>query len=209
MAESLEDTMDSDFEYRRMTIKEVVEKIEEAWQNEKLSPELLPAKPDLLECLVEHIKSLDESLSELSAADLVCSILKQELDRIKYVVCNYLKTRLQKIERYVWYYCDHPSHLSQEETKYAKEFASNLDTHLKEVVLQHLPTNFQDINKRKATLKPDTTRYVFMRALERKSNITIKVSGYSVTLDVEEGSQVVLPYESVSELVREGSAKLL
>lgn len=30
-------------------------------------------------------------------------------------------------------------------------FASNLDTHLKEVVLQHLPTNFQDINKKRAS----------------------------------------------------------
>lgn len=33
MAALLEDTMDSDFEYRRMTIKEVVEKIEEVSEN--------------------------------------------------------------------------------------------------------------------------------------------------------------------------------
>ena len=43
-----------------------------------------------------------------------------------------------------------PSRLSPEELVYAKEYADNMDTHLKTLVLKYMPSNFQKIDRKKA-----------------------------------------------------------
>lgn len=42
------------------------------------------------------------------------------------------------------------SRLSAEELEYAKEFADNMDTHFTSLVLQHMPANFQKMDRKKA-----------------------------------------------------------
>ncbi len=44
------------------------------------------------------------------------------------------------------------SRLSGEELEYAKEFVDNMDTHLNSLVLQHMPANFQKMDRKKAGL---------------------------------------------------------
>ena len=42
-------------EEEEMTSAEVLAKLEEAWRNEKFAPNLLEAKTDLVDCIVEQV----------------------------------------------------------------------------------------------------------------------------------------------------------
>ena len=42
-------------EEEMMTSAEVLAKLEEAWRNEKFAPNLLEAKTDLVDCIVEQV----------------------------------------------------------------------------------------------------------------------------------------------------------
>ena len=45
-------------EEEMMTSAEVLAKLEEAWRNEKFSPDLLEAKVDLIDCITEQVINL-------------------------------------------------------------------------------------------------------------------------------------------------------
>ena len=45
-----------------------------------------------------------------------------------------------------------PSRLSPDELVYAKEYADNMDSHWKTLVLRHLPPNFKGVDRKKAGL---------------------------------------------------------
>ena len=46
---------DEDEEEEEMTSAEVLAKLEEAWRNEKFAPNLLEAKTDLVDCIIEQV----------------------------------------------------------------------------------------------------------------------------------------------------------
>lgn len=52
----------SDEEVEALTACEVLQKLEEAWLNEKFSPELLEAKTDLVDCMLEQVTEMEENI---------------------------------------------------------------------------------------------------------------------------------------------------
>ena len=53
-----------------LTAAEVLQKMEEAWINEKHAPELLESKIEIIECMLDQIKTMEENLSILKKGDL-------------------------------------------------------------------------------------------------------------------------------------------
>lgn len=53
-----------------LTAAEVLQKMEEAWINEKHAPELLESKIEIIECMLDQIKTMEENLSKLKKGDL-------------------------------------------------------------------------------------------------------------------------------------------
>jgi hypothetical protein len=56
--------------------------------------------------------------------------------------------------------------LSSDEFIFAKELSAMTDIHFNELVLQYLPSNFQQLDKKKLCPVPNMKQYVFIRALE-------------------------------------------
>jgi GINS complex subunit 4 len=145
-----------EYEYVTLTSAEVLEKLEEAWQNERFAPELLEHKTEVVDCILEQIKEMEENLSHVRKGDFVAGIHQLELDRVQYVLRSYLRTRLQKIEKYVMHVLEQEadssslSRLSPEELIFAKEYADSLDSHLQSLVLRHMPSNLQKLDRSKA-----------------------------------------------------------
>lgn len=112
-----------------LTAAEVLSKLEKAWCNEQLAPELLHYKSYIVECVMEQVKEMEKNLSHVRSDSFVAGIHKLELERIKYVLCSYLRTRIKKIEANVIFVLeeeagrgeDVPSKLSPEELVYARE----------------------------------------------------------------------------------------
>ena len=85
----------------------LVEQISKAIIKERESPEILQYETDMITSLEKLILSQEEALDETSASttteNFFNSIYKLEVERMKYLLKTYLRTRLFKIEKYHLY----------------------------------------------------------------------------------------------------------
>ena len=118
-----------------------------------LAPELLSPQTELVDCLLEQTKNMEENLMAISKSDFrfalhrmeVCiaaasnntfftnslSFFKFQVERIRYVVTSYLRIRLEKIEKFLGYLLNNenkrqrnePSLLTEDELKFAQEYS--------------------------------------------------------------------------------------
>ncbi|GBO03029.1 DNA replication complex GINS protein SLD5, partial [Araneus ventricosus] len=92
------------------------------------------------------------------------------LDRIKYVLSSYLRTRLEKIEKFGFNLLHQESPdemnldlMSEEERNYAQEFTSNVKNYLHVVALKNMPPNMQTIKFEEICSKPQMDKSVFIK----------------------------------------------
>ncbi|KAJ2609186.1 GINS complex subunit [Coemansia sp. RSA 1365] len=161
-----------------------------AWVNERNAPELLEYEGTTIENLMELVDFQNQRIQ--SQPGVIANILKMDVDRVKYLVRSYLRTRLAKIEKYALHYTREPRYrdrLSQCELKYAKGALDETTTNGLEMVQ-----------------KPDVDSAVFCRVrttvgefqfdasedpiLMKRSNIFI--TRYSIIRDLLEDGKVEL-----------------
>ncbi|XP_017889380.1 DNA replication complex GINS protein SLD5 [Ceratina calcarata] len=198
-----------------LTAQSALVAIEEAWLNEKFAPEILPHQNDLVECMLQQITHMEENLKRLDKSDIRLMIHRMELDRIKFVISSYLRARLEKIEKYTIHILTQEASRSAEECyltaaelQYAKEFLSNMETLFKTIALQHMPGAFQNFETNKLSVKPNMQAYVFLRANSRVNGIMIPGS-LDEEIDLEPGSQHIIQYNAVADLVKSGAVQLI
>lgn len=221
MADSLVEMSDSEDESQEvMTPAELVTKLEEIWLNEKLSPELLENKSEIVECVMEQLNHMELNLQRVKGVDLRAGVHRMETERIRYVLSSYLRTRLQKIEKYFPHILEKeksraegdPSYLSPEEFAFAKEYLANTETYLKSVALKHMPPNLQAVDLGKSVLKPNLDSFVFLRVKQRQDNILVEPETdeqREYAIDLEEGSQHLMRYRTIAPLVASGAVQLI
>lgn len=203
-----------------LTPAELIERLEQAWMNEKFAPELLESKPEIVECVVEQLDHMEENLKRARKEDLKVSIHRMEMERIRYVLSSYLRCRLMKIEKFFPHVLEkektrpegEPSCLSPEEFAFAKEYMAHIETYLKNVALKHMPPNLQKVDLQRAVPKPDLDSYVFLRVKERQENILVEPEAdeqKDYVIDLEEGSQHLIRYRAIAPLVASGAVQLI
>lgn len=68
--------------------------------NEKMSPELLEHHMEFVDVMLEQLKELEVMISQAaSKADIRVSAHLMEMDRIKYIISDYLRCRLKKVPK--------------------------------------------------------------------------------------------------------------
>ncbi|XP_004606904.1 DNA replication complex GINS protein SLD5 [Sorex araneus] len=203
-----------------LTPAELIEKLEQAWLNEKFAPELLESKSEIVECVIEQLEHMEENLRRAKREDLKVSIHRMEMERIRYVLSSYLRSRLMKIEKFFPHILEKektshegdPSSLSPEEFAFAKEYMANTEAYLKNVALKHMPPNLQKVDLLRSVPKPDLDSYVFLRVKERQENILVEPESdeqRDYVIDLEEGSQHLIRYKTIAPLVASGAVQLI
>ncbi|XP_029916854.1 DNA replication complex GINS protein SLD5 isoform X1 [Myripristis murdjan] len=206
-----------------MTPAELIAKLEEAWLNEKFSPELLENKSEVVECVMEQLTHMEANLQRVKKGDVKVSVHRMEMDRIRFVLSSYLRSRLQKvsqIEKFFPHVLEKeksraegdPSLLSPEEYAFAKEYLANTETYLKAVALKHMPPNLQSVDMLKAVPEPCLDSFVFLRVKERQDNILVEPETdeqREYVVDLEEGSQHLMRYRTIAPLVSSGAVQLI
>ncbi|XP_048860432.1 DNA replication complex GINS protein SLD5 [Brienomyrus brachyistius] len=203
-----------------MTPAELIAKLEQAWLNEKFSPELMESKSEIVECVMEQLTHMEGNLQRVKKGDIKASIHRMEIDRIRFVLSSYLRSRLRKIEKYFPHILEKeksraegdPSFLSPEEFAFAKEYLANTETYLKAVALRHMPPNLQTVEMLKAVPKPCLDSFVFLRVHERQENILVEPETdeqREYAIDLEEGSQHLMRYSTIAPLVASGAVQLI
>ncbi|XP_056275462.1 DNA replication complex GINS protein SLD5 isoform X1 [Pseudoliparis swirei] len=203
-----------------MTPAELIAKLEEAWLNEKFSPELLENKSEVVECVMEQLSHMEANLQRVKKGDTKASIHRMEIDRIRFVLSSYLRARLQKIEKFFPHVLEKeksrgegdPSLLSPEEFAFAKEYYANTETYLKAIALKRMPPNLQTVDMLKAVPEPCLDSFVFLRVKEKQENILVEPETddqREYAVDLEEGSQHLMRYRTIAPLVSIGAVQLI
>ncbi|XP_059824296.1 DNA replication complex GINS protein SLD5 [Hypanus sabinus] len=211
---------DDDEEEEILTPAELIHKLEEAWLNEKFSPDLLECKSEIVECVMEQLNHMEKNLQRAKKGDLKITIHRMEMERIRYVLSSYLRSRLQKIEKFFPHILEkeksrletEPSYLSAQEAAFAKEYAANCEAHLKNLALKRMPPNLQALDMLKAVPKPNMDSFVFLRVKEKQENVLVEPETEDqreYTIDLEEESQHLMRYRTIAPLVASGAVQLI
>lgn len=200
-----------------LTAQNVLEILESAWLNEKLCPEILPHKMEFVDCMLEQVKYMESNIHHLPKGDPKVDIHKIELERIRYIVTSYLRCRLKKIEQFASYVLEEESvrdpndrYLADSELKFAVEYVQHLDNHF-DTVLKEMPWNLRSLENSGKRIKPNVDNYVFLRANTSISNVIVKdvFENREEEVSLNEDSQHLLPYASISENVKNGTVQLI
>eukprot|EP00752_Nemacystus_decipiens_P009708 g8669.t2 len=83
-------------------LNEDVAKLRSAWRNEVSAPELLTLDEHLVSDLLQQVENQQEIVDDARGspeAAFSASLYQMELDRLRYSLSKYLRTRLRKVER--------------------------------------------------------------------------------------------------------------
>ncbi|OJT05862.1 DNA replication complex GINS protein sld5 [Trametes pubescens] len=151
------------------------------WMNERHAPDILPGQEMLLGRLLDHIRKQSNDV-ELLRADPDSSeeehfrimLVQTEVERVKFVIRSYIRTRLHKIEKHARYISSTPDiheKLSKAELDHARRYSQLVEYHFNQSVLQSLPEQQRSMEDNVAfmppmTAEPDKLRPVFAHALQ-------------------------------------------
>ncbi|ROT69702.1 DNA replication complex GINS protein SLD5 [Penaeus vannamei] len=191
-----------------------------AWMTERMSPTLESHQSELVDCMLDQINQMTENLKRCKKHDFRLAIHKMEIDRIRYMISSYLRTRLEKIEKFTHYLLEKEGRVTDEslatlspaEVNYAKEYASNLESHFQTLILQHVPENLRAFDPNKMSVKPNLDSYVFLKVKETTPGVLIEDDtgeGRDEEVDLDEGGQHLMRYKSVSHLLHNGAISLI
>lgn len=140
-----------------------------------------------------------------------------ELERVKYLLKTYLRTRLFKLERYLLYIVekDQASLLSEAEMTYAWELYSSKKEHFAHAFLNKLPSKlnpFQQAEDAETSLddrmitKPNENDFVFVRFLKDYDVYSLNID---IDIQIKKDTVYFLPYKAVRDFCERGEGTLL
>ncbi|KAF9005088.1 hypothetical protein BDQ17DRAFT_1353767 [Cyathus striatus] len=198
-----------------------LEKLMRHWMNERHAPDILPAQQELLSSVLDHLRRQSEAVQLLrgdpSTSDeehLRIMLVQTEIERVKFIIRSYVRTRLYKIERYARFIVTDAAvqtRLTAVERDHASRQAKLTDRHFYFSVLQSLPEVQAHLDDPPAftpsmTTQPDKTRPVFVHALKECPRVTLP-DGTSLTM--QKGHISLTPYSVVEHLVARGEVELV
>ncbi|KAI0727657.1 GINS complex Sld5 component [Fomitopsis betulina] len=191
------------------------------WMNERQAPEILPGQEMLLGRILDHVRKQSDDV-QLLRADPDSSedehfrimLVQTEIERVKFVVRSYIRTRLYKIEKYArWISATPDEHekLSKAELDHARRYARLTEYHFNQCVLQSLPPQQRSLEDEMAFMppmipEPDKLRPVFVHARQDCPPVRLP-DGTSIAM--EKGRISLTPYYVVEQLLLRGEVELV
>jgi len=141
-------------------------------------------------------------------------LAQTEIERVKFVVRSYVRTRLFKIEKYARYILANPqvqTKLSEMELKHAQSYAELLTTHFTESILKSLPLQQRSLQENAAFMPsmisaPDLMKPVFVHA--RKDCAPVVLPDGS-TMEMHKGQISLTQYHVIEQLLVRGEVELV
>ncbi|KAI8852530.1 hypothetical protein BC829DRAFT_65615 [Chytridium lagenaria] len=145
------------------------------WVTERTTADILPYQNNIVENVLELLSEQEGSqvVNEENEA-FVRSIYEQEIERVKFVIRSYLRTRISKIEQYCTGILKSNSlrnRLAPHEVSFAERYQALVDEHYRKSFLSKLPATLQSLDSVKEpgiVGYPDLNKPVFCRV---KKNI--------------------------------------
>ncbi|KAL8980998.1 MAG: hypothetical protein Q9205_004084 [Flavoplaca limonia] len=197
-----------------------LQELTRAWVTERSAPELLPWPSELIERVLERIHQQIEVVEEQVGSvnpktNFRLIVIQTELERFKFLVRSFLRTRMAKINKYALYMLSTPTQtarLSASELQYANTHQTLLEAHYRSSFLTQFPTSLQRLDDTAGGIsmveQPDTDTAVFVRVL-RDIEVPIVIEGTDTDFEMRRGDVYVVRWSAVREYVMNGDAELI
>lgn len=154
-----------------LTTGEVLQRLQDAWINEKFAPDLLEHQNEVVECLLNQISETEQRINSERlqrkkdpSKNFGSALYKMEIARVRFVISSYLRTRLEKIQRFVFYLLEQESkviengdlsssehmalysRMSENELTFARQYRINLTELFERLALDHMPGKSKEFN---------------------------------------------------------------
>ncbi|KAJ1671919.1 GINS complex subunit [Coemansia sp. RSA 25] len=184
-----------------------------SWVNERSSPELLEYEGATIENLMELVDFQTQKMATQPAA--LANILKMDVDRVKYLVRSYLRTRLSKIEEHARHYTKealYRERLSQNELEYAKGYVELEERHVRRSFLDQLPPHLRGLEDVAAEglamiSKPDLDAAIFCRVRATVGEFQFEPSEAPIVM--KRNNIFITRYSIIRNLLEDGKVELI
>ncbi|TPX69018.1 hypothetical protein SpCBS45565_g02732 [Spizellomyces sp. 'palustris'] len=188
------------------------------WINERCAPEILPYQEHLVNNLLEMLNAQAENV-EAQAPDtpdgaFLLVIYQQEMERIKFVIRSYLRTRLAKIQKYTLHFLQEEEcrgRLSNEEVAFAEKFQELLERHFMKSCLEELPAFLQRLDDETDDIsmvnRPELDDAVICRVKEDVGAFQLDDS--DETTFMKANNIYILQYKAIRRLLEDNKVDLV
>ncbi|XP_031257753.1 DNA replication complex GINS protein sld5 isoform X2 [Pistacia vera] len=213
MAEDLGDGSTAEMdEYETLMSTTDVELLKTAWRNEKAAPEILQFQALLVKRAREQIQLVEETVEEFEGSGmdpLTVSLYQMDLDRAQFLLRSYLRVRLQKIEKYMFYIWKNDNlrnRLSEPEKIFVKRCINDMEKHLEETVLSKLPDNYQSARRQSIIseeddMVPEPQLDTFVACKSSKNFVSIRLVDSERPLEMERHDVSFVLYKVIEDKI--------
>lgn len=181
--------------------------------DEKAAPDILEFKDDIVKEVTDLAEQQAQRIAEMESnpsVELERIIYDRDLQRTRWLVKSYYRTRLKKIERHVQYYlhhADYTARLSENELQYAKDYFTSIGRHAQRTILADLPEHFQSFTVPSAAVQsedmipaPELHSTVMTRPAYEHAQLTVDPADpENGKMDIQQGDIVVIQYHLIRE----------
>jgi hypothetical protein len=181
------------------TENELYFQLHRRWLQERHCPELMEYDENMVQDLKNQLEKrqdwIDQSEGSKNAVDnLMATMAQMDMDRVKFVLSDWLSQRLTKIEEHPLYMREKVDHMSDAEVAYLKQYGALYEHHLRNTVLDQIPEAWQRLDDESMIDTPDYESYHFWHVKEG--------------MEYEEGTCLVAKYQDMRESMKEGKVEL-
>ncbi|KAI7892872.1 uncharacterized protein EV154DRAFT_503244 [Mucor mucedo] len=186
------------------------------WMNERNAPELLPYERTLVEPLIDAIEKQAEYIMDKVDDKLMIMIFQTEIERIKYLIKSYLRTRLFKMEKYSLYILRRPDLqelLSSQEIIYVRRYQELIESHNHNSFLHQIPLSQHRQDEKSGDMnmvvEPNFEAAVFCKALITVGEIDLVRRTMIHTVLFEKDDIIFVRYRDIRQLLLEKKVRLI
>ena len=200
------------------------------WRNEKLSQTLLPYEENIINESTSLIEKKENEINNKKIDKNVKYYIEIDIQRIKFIIKDYLRIRVMKIEKYLFFLLKNNKIdiLSQNEIKFAAELMDIKAAYFMQGLkkMNSLANNFfQFTDKTKSRVekmqtisdamitKPDDNDYVVVQNI---SNSTIDINIKDIYADykgefltIYSGEKCLVPYKLIETYLKRKQVKII
>uniref|UniRef100_H3GIC8 DNA replication complex GINS protein SLD5 n=1 Tax=Phytophthora ramorum TaxID=164328 RepID=H3GIC8_PHYRM len=133
-------------EFDRDNLNEDIVRMRSLWVNELNAPEILQYNDEMVSEMLEQIRNQQEYVDSVyedrtqltEEKSFINKLYQMEIDRLRYMVSSYLRTRLRKIEKFAVHILGDAvltQRLSMKERHFAQQFVMLLESHMNDLAL--------------------------------------------------------------------------
>ncbi|KAI9917759.1 hypothetical protein PsorP6_012692 [Peronosclerospora sorghi] len=229
-------------EFDRDNLNDDVMRMRTLWVNElvgdsypshcgqKNAPEILQYNDEMVSEMLEQIRNQQEYVHSVyedrehltEEKSFVNKLYQMEIDRLRYMVSSYLRTRLHKvnmlsfpchsrpIEKYAIHILDNAvltQRLSDKERHFAQQFVMLYESHVNDLALSKFEEEHRSLTAEEMVPKPNLDTFVFCQG-KIAGGVQCDDKGANF-VQVTSADRYVLRYRSVQEHVASGAIELI